>query len=133
MTFLACSIAQDISEPTSSIILDINSVLARTEHSIVSHRRLGTRSKALQVLGRGNALAPSEVLQEDIDVTLEASNALSIRWQERENGHLPVGSFEHVPGRASELDALRERDRLAVGAPCAGARSVLLLQEEWGA
>ena len=67
-------------EPLFSQVLHINSVLARREHSIVAHRRLCTRAETLQVLGRGNTLALSEILQEDIDVTLEAGNVLSVGW-----------------------------------------------------
>ena len=101
-----------------SQVLDINSVLASREHSIVAHRRLGARAETLQVLGRGNTLALSEILQENVDVALEAGNVLSVGGQEREDGHLAVRAFEQVPLGASERDAGREGNGLAVGAPC---------------
>ena len=62
--------------PLYSQVFHINSVIASRENSVVAHRRLGTRTETLQVLGRGNTLALRMILQEDIAVTLEAGNVL---------------------------------------------------------
>lgn len=110
----------------SSQVLDINSVLARREHSIVTHGRLGARTNTLQVLVRRHTLALGKVFQEDINVALEADDVLTVRRQEREDSHLAVRAFEQVPGYAGKLDTLCKRNGLAVGAPCAGRKNVSL-------
>ena len=113
---------------SSSQVLHINGVLRCGKHSIVAQCRFGARTETLQVLVRRDALALSEILQENIDVALEAGDVVSVRRQERVNGHLAVGSLEKVPSDTSELDAFRERNGLAISAPCARERSVVTLR-----
>ena len=105
---------------TPSQVLHVNSILARSESRVAAHRRLGTRTDTLQVLACSHTLALSKVLEEDIEVSLEADDVLLVGWQEREDSHLTVGTFVHIPSRAGEFDTSCERDRFAVGAPCTG-------------